>query len=873
MARCATWIALIAGVCGPAPAAAEILDRIEIVPTASEAEIHIFFTTPVVYQSHFPVRRSDFVRIDVLLPQLGNRENLRRERVTSPPSDLVPPFIVSFPDRRTNGGLSLSINFRKPVAFTVRSSRDRTSLVIAVPLTGPPGPTRALPHQRGAPPPPAAGKPAGEAKPEGPTPRAGPSAGAPSKTRRGVELVDRIEVARTKSSAEIRIHFKRPVGYLYHFPKTHGDFVRVWLVLPKDKRLRGLQRQIASSTPNDFAPPFTVVFPEQEDGRTTSLTLAFAESVTFSVRSAGNKRALIVSVPLKTRPPARSQGPSGSAAPGPSRAEVQKAADELMAKGRAALSAGRPETATQMFNALLNLPPNRHSQEAQELVGLARERSGELAEAFMEYELYLELYPDSEGAGRVRQRLAALKSVRPPTLPRGSLTARRAPRKPDTSVFGSLAQYYFYGQTRSETNFNDGGVPTTLSRNDVDQSLFVSTLNLTGRSRTPQYDNRLVLRGTNNLDTQAEPGEKSDFRLRRAYVRHEDKERLYMAQVGRQFGNFGGILTPYDGGWFRYGLLPGLSLNAVGGLPQKNATESNLNLDFGHYFYGGDLSIGPLADRWSGDGYYISQMVDGIVDRQAAGGELRYADSRLSAFSLVDYDLSYGELNIAMVNGSWQSPAGTLVTALVDVRKTPSLQTTNGLLATGTTSVRDALRGVTEEALRQQAQALTATSVLVQVSLTYPWTTRWQLGGDLNITSISGTDAAGDLPAMPGTGVIRTYTLRALGRDIGFRNHTLSVFTSYADSPFFDGQSVVLNSLSRFGEAWQVDASVIFYHQVDDNASRLIRVTPSARLGYRWANSMIFEVEAGIERADTNGPTQRDFTLRRFLSAGLVWER
>ena len=50
---------------------------------------------------------------------------------------------------------------------------------------------------------------------------------------------------------------------------------------------------------------------------------------------------------------------------------------------------------------------DRHA-EAQELLGLAREKNGQTAHAKAEYQRYLALYPDADGAARVRQRLAAL---------------------------------------------------------------------------------------------------------------------------------------------------------------------------------------------------------------------------------------------------------------------------------------------------------------------------------------------------------------------------------------------------------------------------------------------------------------------------------
>jgi len=71
-------------------------------------------------------------------------------------------------------------------------------------------------------------------------------------------------------------------------------------------------------------------------------------------------------------------------------------------------------------------------------------------------------------------------------------------------------------------------------------------------------------------------------------------------------------------------------------------------------------------------------MVNGVVDRRAVGTELRYATNGMNAFGLLDYDVSYNVLNVAMLNGSWVTE-GTTYTLLADHRKTPYLQTSNAL--------------------------------------------------------------------------------------------------------------------------------------------------------------------------------------------------
>ena len=79
-----------------------------------------------------------------------------------------------------------------------------------------------------------------------------------------------------------------------------------------------------------------------------------------------------------------------------------------MAKGRNALQQGDHGIAIDAFNKLLLLPPNKFTQDAQELIGVARERSGQNFKAKLEYEHYLKTYTSGEGVARVKERLAEI---------------------------------------------------------------------------------------------------------------------------------------------------------------------------------------------------------------------------------------------------------------------------------------------------------------------------------------------------------------------------------------------------------------------------------------------------------------------------------
>src|SRR6266436_5209023 len=79
-----------------------------------------------------------------------------------------------------------------------------------------------------------------------------------------------------------------------------------------------------------------------------------------------------------------------------------------MDEGRAALKRSSFREAIQLFTKALGYPENQYSAEAQELLGVARQRSGQLAQARAAYEDYLRRYPGGEGSERVKQRLAGI---------------------------------------------------------------------------------------------------------------------------------------------------------------------------------------------------------------------------------------------------------------------------------------------------------------------------------------------------------------------------------------------------------------------------------------------------------------------------------
>ena len=732
------------------------------------------------------------------------------------------------------------------------------------------------------------------------------------------QVLDRIEIVETPTTAEIHIVFNTRTLYLRHTPSEKGDLIRIFLDFPDLDRSRRFARELAASPPSDLVPKFSVTFPDQG---TNGLSVKFERPVRFRISQRDIRSSSRIVIAVKLDKPAMPPPPPPEvevppALPKPTAAkgatqsfdvppfkpgtDIDKYAEDLMTRGRAALAAEEADKAVLIFNAALNLPPNKQSREAQELIGLAREGTGDFDKARAEYEHYLKIYPDGDGAVRVRQRLAVLADAK-------AAVAQGKAKKPakkieEMKVYGSIYEYYYGGF--SQTKITDKVSNTTTNFHNHDQSLLQSAFDVTGRYRKDEYDTKVVVRGTQTYDTLATSDIRRNIsRLRALYLEHSSQD-SYFLRVGRQPGNTGGVLDfRFDGAWFRYTAVPQLlNINLLAGQPRQFSLDStyvpddprNFRAELKRYFYGANVDIGPLGTAWSGNAYYINQMVNGVIDRRAVGSEIRYASNGKNAFGLVDYDVSYKVLNVAMLTGTWVTE-GTTYTLLADHRRTPYLQTSNALFGVvGATSL-DLIKQENEDALRTAAKQNTATSDLFLAGVLHAVTKDWQLGGDVRLNRISGTgasnclvilpgtstlflnpnaltDAPCSLQAFPGTGNIWTYTAQAIGANFPFENTTFVANASYITSPAYRGQSLTLNSLARLSPQWQFDTFVILYHQTDSFSVELYRVTPTIRVDYRFLNSWTLEGSGGVEKTVTDSPTQKDSTTRQFFFVGLRWD-
>lgn len=555
--------------------------------------------------------------------------------------------------------------------------------------------------------------------------------------------------------------------------------------------------------------------------------------------------------PVQPTAPARRP----AAEPAPSTDEVGK----LMAEGRAALGAGRPVDAIRIFTRVLAVPGHPRAPEALELLGLARERNKQPDLARVEYKLYLKLYPEGEGADRVRQRLANLEP--------GAAVKLREPKRREekrrTELFGTFSQQYYRGNSKVDTTLKTGptiGEEETLTF--TDESTLVNVIDVNARMRDERYDNRAVLSAHYNYDRLEH---EDDSRVANAYGEVKDRQLGYAVRLGRQ-PSTSGVLTRFDGGLFSYHFTPRIGVNLVAGEPvDKIARDSDRS------FYAFSVDLGSESGALGTNLYYFKQEIDGLTDREAVGTEVRYFSNGSSVFALVDYETSYKELNILLLQGNWTSEGGTTYNLLYDYRRVPPLQASNALIGETTESIDTLLETRTEEQIRADARDRTDTAKVVSGGFLHPLTERLQAGLDVTATKQLGTPASGTQPASPGTGTAWTYAGKLIGTGL-FAKSAITVFgVAHTDSDAFDADSFALTHRVPFGR-WRADLSVRYYTEDRaDDVSRN-RLTPALKLDYFWRENVALEFEYSQERQETTGPLQDEDSVRDFFIVGYRWD-
>jgi hypothetical protein len=568
-------------------------------------------------------------------------------------------------------------------------------------------------------------------------------------------------------------------------------------------------------------------------------------------------------------------------------AEVEVRSNTLFASAQAAMGQQNYVAALESLNELLNLPPNRNTRGAQEMAGIARARSGDVARARIEFETYLQLYPRGEGSDSVRRELAAL----PAPAPQAAVAGTRP--EVETTVTGSTSMYYYGGNGRVRSqDFKDSpiaGLPQVagdpLFTADKSNQLF-NDVDLNWRRRDAERDMRFVFR--DSYTTDLDRSDKSKNRLSALYFDYKSLTGGYGVRLGRQSPTGGGVMGRFDGVSANYLLRPKLKLSAVAGQPTDTFFDSRRN------FYGVSIDADSVLPDFGAGVYAIQQNIDGEIDRRALGLEMRYFKGGASIFSQFDYDTLIKGVNIATVQGTFITDDSTVFNALYDRRALTMLALGNALTFEDPanpgvlfTRIADKLATTTLLALRDQIRRTTPYVTQAQLGITKPVNKTWQVGASAQLTNTGAIppvpEVVGFENGRPATGNLYSVSGQLIGLNLYSARDTHVLSTTVISSPTLKGLLLSYNNSSIGWDVWQFEPSLQYYRDRNPEGSTNQRWTPGLRLTYRgwqrWAleSNLTYELGSGSRvGADPNNPalttTTKESSNRVNYSLGARFE-
>ncbi|MCB9720913.1 MAG: tetratricopeptide repeat protein [Candidatus Omnitrophica bacterium] len=677
------------------------------------------------------------------------------------------------------------------------------------------------------------------------------------------EMVEDVQVESRPDGFEISVELLFPLIYQSHNPLEPSREVRIELI-PTNKmsltpeQLDELRQRQQLFWDHTTGIPLAEIIFEGGDPETPSITITFTEEVAFTIKSSVDLRSLIVDIQT-------------FGVPEPIPVTVEEAIEDvipedeglaaMMQEAKKEMTDQNYSRAVQMYTKILRDAEGPVRQQAQEFLGLARERNGQLAHAKREYEMYLENYPQGPDADRVRQRLTGL--VTATKAPKAPLTSTKAPRvlglekkldKWDTRFYGSYSLFYFRDQTIPE------GGDTQINREDLTHDL-----NFNSRFRNSHYDMRFQFTGSyenNFLDGQEDEDTISSLAFA---MRHIDNG--LSGKIGRQSRTSGGVLGRFDGIHAAYDVNPAVTLNTVFGYPVESSRDTFLNTD--KRFYGFSVDLGTYREVWDFVLFFIDQQNQGVTDRRAVGGEIRYFDPQKSFFSLIDYDTFYNVLNIFLANGRISFPTKTVLNVILDYRRSPILTTNNAIQGQGVNKLDELFNSFTEDQLNQLAEDRTSISKSLTVSVTQDLKEGVQVVGEVSASELEGTIASGGVEAVPGTGVDLFYSLQLILTSLFYENDAVITGVRFSDTQSSYTSTFTLRGRFpykrklRFIPKFRVD-----YRDEKNSSDKRLTLRPVMRIDYQFKKWLRFETEAGFEYRDEDSAGISTSSTETFVLAG-----
>lgn len=685
--------------------------------------------------------------------------------------------------------------------------------------------------------------------------------------------VDEVKFKTLPDGYRITVNFLSAIQYQSHAPANPAKEFYIQLKTVDfrnltDQEIDSLRERLTWGPDPNIGIPLQEIIFEGGDPERPQMTFLFTEGVECDVRSSSDLRSLIIKVKTK-EPPAAIPAQAEKISVKPQEKDTggvllpekvipeDKNSAQLMEDARDALTKGRYEVSIGLYTKILLTAQGPVKQQAQELLGVARERNGQLAHAKAEYQKYLEQFPDGPDALRVRQRLAGI--VTAAKTPQEKLK----PAKRSSSAgkgkwvaqnFGSLSQFYFRDQTIPE------GADVQVNRSDLSTDL---DLNSRWKSDDLDINGRFTGGHLNNFL----PDRQDQDKISALSLEMRSKKNGWSGKFGRQSLSSGGVLGRFDGAHASIKLNPVIKLNGVFGYPVESVRKTVVSTN--KRFYGMNLDFGTFLQKWDFNTFFINQENYGLVDRRAIGAETRYFDQLKAFFTLLDYDIFFNALDIFLFNGHWTLPTKTTLNLILDYRKSPILTLNNAIQGQGVDKISDLFNSYTEAQLKQLARDRTTHSKSATFGITQDLKKDLQLVGEVTVSEMGGTVSSGGVEGQEALGKEYTYSAGLITSNVFKENDVIISGLSYLNAAQSNVYSLSLSGSfpltvkTRLMPRFRLD-----YRQAKGGDDSRVTVRPALRMDYNFTRWAHFEAEGGFEllNGKSSGISQK--STETFISLG-----
>jgi hypothetical protein len=536
---------------------------------------------------------------------------------------------------------------------------------------------------------------------------------------------------------------------------------------------------------------------------------------------------------------------------------------KLVADARAAMTARNYPAAIATLTKLQRQPEFPQRAAMQELLGLARERSGQLAHAKAEYEEYLRRYPAGEAAERITRRLATLRAA---STSARTGTGGGGAAATGWNINGGFAQMYRYdGTTVNNTATGGTAVVPNDSQTQQQNSLYTD-VDLLAKRRGERFDMTARISAgyaKNFAGSSATSANDSTKRISVASFEFADRQWGLLARLGRQSQNSGGVLGTFDGAFASWQIIPSLGIDVAAGYPVE---RTNGGIDKQRNFWSIAIPYAPPGAHWDASVFFAQQRFDGLTDRRGTGFEARLLLPRSSVTVLYDYDVYFKSLNAAAVLGTVQLPDRWSLSFDAEQRNAPVISLRNALIGQNATSIPDLQTVFSDDEILQYARDRTAVSSNYSLTATRPLGQRYQFSATVDASRIGATPASGGVPAQPASGLNLAYQAQIYGSNL-WRNGDFNVLSvAYANTDTGKIASVAATTRMPVGGNWRLGPRLtIDRRQLASDDSTELSFLPSVLLDYQRGQRLL-QFEAGGQLGKRDSSVQTQNTKRYYVS-------